>query len=68
VSAGGLWIAFDRPWHETSVVNCPICGRLILRQAWEFDGGAGRIQVCGESCEELYESYWKPAHGTMVGQ
>ena len=65
---GGEWVALHFAWHETNVVNCPVCGRLILRRAWQFDGGAGLLQVCGESCEELYESYWKPVHGTMEGR
>lgn len=66
--SAGAWVALAYPWHETNVVNCPICGRLVLRRAWEFDGGEGLIRACSESCEELYESYWKPTHGTMEGR
>ena len=29
-------------WHDTNVVGCPVCGRLILRRAWVFDGRHGR--------------------------
>lgn len=66
--SAGEWVELSYAWHETNVVNCPVCGRLILRRAWEFDGGDGQIRVCGESCQELYESYWKHTHGTMEGR
>jgi hypothetical protein len=64
----GKWVEVKYVWHETNIVGCPVCGRLVLRRAWAFDGGKGEIQVCSESCEELYESYWKPAHGVMEGR
>ena len=64
----GEWIEMSHVWHETRVLNCPVCGRLILRRAWQFDGGDGLLRVCSQSCEELYESYWKHAHGSMKGQ
>lgn len=66
--SSGQWVAFKHAWHDTNVVNCPVCGRLILRRAWEFDGGDGLLQVCGESCQELYESYFKQAHGSLRGR
>ena len=40
-------------------------GRLITRRSWVFDGGADEIAVCAPDCEELYESYWKPAYGAL---
>jgi len=61
----GHWLARELPWHETAVLNCPVCGRLITRRSWAFDGGAGEIRVCEPSCEELYESYWKPSYGIL---
>jgi hypothetical protein len=64
----GEWVDVPYVWHETNIVNCPVCGRLILRRAWEFDGGDGVLHVCDESCEELYESYLRPKHGVMHGR
>jgi len=66
--SAGRWVELSHVWHDTKVLNCPVCGRLILRGAWEFDGGGGLLRVCEESCEELYESYWRGAHGIMKGQ
>jgi len=59
------WVELDYVWHETNVVNCPICGKLVVRRAWAFDGGAGRLLVCDPDCQVLYEEYWRPAHGIM---
>ena len=61
----GKWVELDYVWHETNVVNCPVCGKLIVRRVWTFDGGAGELRVCDPDCEELYEEYWRPAHGVM---
>jgi hypothetical protein len=61
----GRWVERDLAWNYTDVLNCPVCGRLITRRAWSFDGGAGVLRVHGPDCEELYESYWKPTHGVM---
>jgi hypothetical protein len=61
----GHWIERPLPWHETTVLNCPVCGRLITRRLWVFDGGAGDLHVCSPECEELYDSYWKPTYGVM---
>jgi hypothetical protein len=59
------WVELERSWHDTEVVNCRVCGRLIPRRAWVFDGGGGEIRSCGPDCEELYETYWKPTYGVM---
>lgn len=63
----GRWIERELPWHTTDVLNCPICGRLITRRMWAFEGGAGELRVHDPECEELYESYWKPTYGVMTG-
>jgi len=63
----GHWQEFDRTWHDTTIVNCAVCGRLIPRRAWIFDAGAGEIQACSESCEELYRSYVEPTYGPTEG-
>ena len=60
---GGRYVEFDRPWHETNVTNCQVCGRLMPRRAWQFDGGDGDLQACSPACETLYETYVRPTYG-----
>jgi hypothetical protein len=64
----GHWVERALAWNETAVLNCAVCGRLITRRAWVFDGGAGDLQVCSPECEELYESYYVPTHGVISGE
>ena len=61
----GRWVEFERSGRTRRVVNCAVCGRLIPRRAWVFDGGHGEIQACSESCEELYFSYVEPTYGPI---
>jgi len=64
-AGAGRWVEFDIPWNETSVRNCPVCGKLITRRAWEFGTPEGALRVCGPDCEQLYESYFRPKHGPL---
>ena len=64
----GRWVGFERTWHDTAIVNCVVCGRLIPRRAWVFTDGDREIQACSESCEELYLSYVKPTYETPEGE
>ena len=59
----GHWVEFERSWHETEVVNCSVCGRLIPRRAWVFDGVEAPVTACSPECEELYFSYVVPEYG-----
>ena len=61
----GRWVELARTWYDTETVQCQVCGRLIPRRAWLFDGGAGELRVCDPDCQSLYESYWRPTYGTM---
>ena len=63
----GRWAEREHPWHDTNVVNCLVCGMLIPRRAWVFDGGDGEIEACSPDCERLYETYWRPTYGVMSG-
>ena len=63
--AAGRWVEFDIPWNETSVRNCPVCGKLITRRAWEFGTPEDTLRVCDPDCEQLYESYFRPKHGPL---
>ena len=59
----GRWIELDLAWNDTGVRNCPICGKLVTRRAWEFDDDGAPLQVCEPDCQQLYESYYREAHG-----
>jgi hypothetical protein len=63
----GTWRELEHAWHDTNVEHCAVCGKLIPRRAWCFDGAAGEVVACSPACEELYETYWLPTHGAMNG-
>ena len=62
----GTWVELEHDWHESNTVQCDVCGRMLPRRAWVFDGGAGPLDSCGPECEELYESYVRPAYGVRA--
>jgi hypothetical protein len=64
----GYWQELEHAWHDTNVVHCAVCGKLIPRRAWRFEGGAGEVRACGPECEELYETYWRPTYGVLAGE
>jgi hypothetical protein len=57
----GKWLETTRPWHDTNVSYCDVCGRLIPRRSWVFSDGAKTLSACSPDCEDLYDSYLKPA-------
>jgi hypothetical protein len=61
------WVQLETVWHDTGVHTCPICGKLITRRAWQFDDEGGAVLVCEPDCQELYETYWRPAYGYARG-
>ena len=61
----GAWVDPAKAWNDTSVAYCQVCGRLIPRRSWVFEGGAGPVKACDPDCEDHYEDYLKPAYGAM---
>ena len=61
----GRWVDPARSWNDTTVSYCQVCGRLIPRRSWVFDGGKGDVTACGPDCEDLYIDYLKPAYGAI---
>jgi hypothetical protein len=57
------WVELESRWYDTDTVQCDVCGRMLPRRAWTFDGGAGALGSCGPECEELYHSYVLPTYG-----
>jgi hypothetical protein len=62
---GGRWVELEHAWHDTTVVPCEVCGKLIPRRAWIFDGAGGEVRSCGPECQQLYWDYWYPTHGEV---
>jgi hypothetical protein len=62
----GTWLEPKRTWHDTTVTNCPVCGRLIPRRCWSFGTGSGTLEVCSPDCERLYWDYYVPTYGELV--
>lgn len=62
----GKWREPKRSWNDTNVAYCAVCGRLIPRRSWVFEGGAGELAACSPACEDLYESYVKPTYGVRA--
>jgi hypothetical protein len=61
----GYWVDPARSWNDTTVRNCQVCGRLIPRRSWVFEGGKGEVTACSPDCEDLYEDYLKPTYGAI---
>jgi hypothetical protein len=61
----GGWIEPNKNWNDTSVTYCQVCGRLIPRRSWVFEGGKGAVRACSPDCEDLYEEYLKPTYGAI---
>jgi endogenous inhibitor of DNA gyrase (YacG/DUF329 family) len=59
----GEWVEIKRTWHDTSLTNCALCGRLVPRRIWMVSVEGERLPFCNEECEELYRTYWLPKHG-----
>lgn len=43
------------PWHETRILNCSFCGRMIARHFWE-DAEFPEAKFCEEDCADLKRS------------
>jgi hypothetical protein len=49
------WRDLHRPWQETSVDYCDVCGNLLIRRFWAFADEHGRVRrACRPDDEQLY--------------
>lgn len=64
----GRWVEIERPWHDTTLTNCALCGRLVPRRVWMIEIGEKELPFCDEACEALYRSYWLPKYGDGTTQ
>jgi ribosomal protein L24E len=58
------WQEIERRWHDTGVINCDLCGKLIPRRLWVVEIEGRELRFCSEDCERLYRTYWLPKYGT----
>lgn len=66
--APGVWVEIARAWHDASLTQCDLCGRLVPKRAWAIDVEDGpRLLFCDAGCESLYWSYWYPRYGPEAG-
>lgn len=48
------WVELRKPWHDTSVDYCDVCGNLLIHEYWEFKAGAETMRACREDDEQLW--------------
>lgn len=60
----GRWIEIERSWHDTTLTNCALCGRLVPRRIWMVEIDGKDLPFCNEECEGIYRSYWLPKYGS----
>jgi hypothetical protein len=49
------WRELNKPWHNTAVDYCEVCGNLLIRRYWEFVGADGEtLRACRRDDERLY--------------
>ncbi len=51
----GTQKTLEIPWHETRILNCYFCGRMISRIYWE-DHEFPHQKFCEASCADLKRS------------
>lgn len=51
------WRELEKPWSDTTVEYCDVCGNLVIRRCFEFQGVDGQlIRACREDDERLYHT------------
>lgn len=49
------WHELVKPWHETAVDYCDVCGNLLIGRYWAFADREGRkFRACREDDERLW--------------
>jgi hypothetical protein len=47
------WRELGKPWHDTTVDYCDVCGNLLIRRYWEFSADGTTLRACREDDERL---------------
>jgi len=48
------WQALRKPWSDTSVDYCDVCGNLLIHSYWEFLADERVMRACREDDEQLW--------------
>lgn len=48
----GKWVALNKPWYDTQIVNCSYCGIMIAREFWADDEFPGE-RFCEQACADV---------------
>ena len=48
------WKELHKPWHDTSVDYCDVCGNLLIHNYWEFTAQGEIMRACREDDERLW--------------
>ena len=59
----GRWVEIVRAWHDSSLTQCDLCGRLIPKQGWQVESEGKHLMFCNDACEERYWTFWYPRYG-----
>lgn len=59
----GRWVEVVRAWHDSTLTQCDLCGRLIPRQGWQVESEGRHLMFCNDGCEERYWDFWYPRYG-----
>ena len=47
------WRELGKPWHDTTVDYCEVCGNLLIRRFYELTVGGRTVRACCEEDERL---------------
>jgi hypothetical protein len=49
------WRELAKPWHDTTVEYCDVCGNLLIGKYWEFPANDGsQMRACCQDDERLF--------------
>ena len=49
------WQELGKPWHDTTVEYCDVCGNLLIHKYWEFaDADGSPLRACCEDDQRLH--------------
>ena len=62
------WRELGKPWHDTTVEYCDVCGNLLIRSYWEFQDADGSVlRACCEDDQRLHALLVRQRRGLEGG-
>jgi hypothetical protein len=59
----GHWQKTKAGWHDTSLIHCDLCGKIVPGDVWVAEVAKEMRNFCDTDCERLYVEYWLPKYG-----